>query len=102
MNQNDDTGNLEQALQSKMSINENQANNNNVRGRGNRGGYRVGSHRRGHGREYFDKSQENERYQLSSHDQGFQSRGRGRFQQQSDKSQVQCYNCNNYVHFSYE
>lgn len=51
MKQNDDTGNCEQALQSKMSINENQASSSYIRGKGNHGGYRggyiVGPNRRG-------------------------------------------------------
>ncbi|KAK4258901.1 hypothetical protein QN277_005297 [Acacia crassicarpa] len=48
MNLNEGSSNLEQALQSKLSLNENQASSSSyVRGRGNRGGYRGGYNTRG-------------------------------------------------------
>ena len=103
MNKNDNTSNLERILQSKVSINDNQASNSYARGRGNHGGYRGGYRGgRGRGKQFFDRSQTNEGYQPSGRGRGFRGRGRGGFQQRGDKSQLQCYNCNKYGHFSYE
>ncbi|KAE8697130.1 Glycerol-3-phosphate dehydrogenase [Hibiscus syriacus] len=48
MTQNEDYENLEQALQSKMNVNEGEASSSYTRGRGNRGGYR-GRYRGGRG-----------------------------------------------------
>ncbi|KAK2989425.1 hypothetical protein RJ640_017680 [Escallonia rubra] len=112
INQNENSGNLEQALQSKLHVGENQASSSYGRGRGERSGYR-GSYRggrgprsirggRGRGRQSFDISQTSDGYQAYSRDRGFRSRGRGGFQQQGDKSQLKCYSCNKYGHFSYE
>ncbi|GMI72170.1 hypothetical protein HRI_000886300 [Hibiscus trionum] len=105
MKQNEDFKNLEQALQSKMNINEGEASNSYTRGQGNRGGYR-GRYRgrrgaRGHGGRSYDTSQTSENFQTSSRGRGFRGRGRGRYQQRN-KYQVQCYNCNKYGHYSYE
>ncbi|KAK2965720.1 hypothetical protein RJ640_022247 [Escallonia rubra] len=112
MNQNESSGNLEQALQSKLHIGKNQASSSYRRGRGERsgprGGYRGGrgphSIRggRGRGRQSFERGQTSDDYQAYSRGRGFRSRGRGGFQQQGDKSQLKCYSCNKYGHFSYE
>ncbi|KAK2991588.1 hypothetical protein RJ640_000959 [Escallonia rubra] len=112
INQNESSGNLEQALQSKLHVGENQASSSYGRGRGERSGYR-GSYRggrgprsihggRGRGRQSFDRSQTSDDYQAYSPGRGFRSRGRGGFQQRGDKSQLKCYSCNKYGHFSYE
>ena len=47
MNLNEGSNNLEQALHTKLSLNKNQASSSNVRGRGNRGGYRGGYNTQG-------------------------------------------------------
>ncbi|KAK1354734.1 CCHC-type domain-containing protein [Heracleum sosnowskyi] len=96
INQYDDTDNLEKALQSKVSINDDQDNNSYVRGRRNYDNYignykgRYSGHRRG--RQNFDKGQKNENFQSSSRGRGFIGRGRGGFKPRGDKSHLQCYN----------
>ncbi|KAK2993694.1 hypothetical protein RJ640_027046 [Escallonia rubra] len=112
MNQNESSGNLEQALQSKLHVGENQASSSYGRGRGERsgprGGYRGGRGPRsirggrGRGRQSFERGQTIDGYQAYSRGRGFRSRGRGGFQQRGDKSQLKCYSCNKYGHFSYE
>ncbi|XP_074374029.1 uncharacterized protein LOC141714407 [Apium graveolens] len=95
MNQYDDVSHFEKALQSKVSIGDSSGSS---RG-GFRGGYRGG---RGRGMQSFNRGQNSEGYQPSGRGQNFRGRGRGGYQQQGDKSQYQCYNCNKYGHFSYE
>lgn len=100
MNQYDDESHLEKALQSKVSIGDSSSSSSSVRSRGGyRGSYRGGQ---GRGRQTFSRGQNNEGYQPSGRGQNFRGRGRGGFQQRGDKSQLQCYNCNKYGHFSYE
>ncbi|KAL1172272.1 hypothetical protein V6Z11_A05G338300 [Gossypium hirsutum] len=96
MKQDDDTGHFDQVLQSKLSFNERYR-------RGYRGRNRGGRGTRGRGNQSYGKVQTSEEYQTSSRRQGARGRGpgRGRFQQ-GNKSQVQCYNCNKYGHYSYK
>ncbi|KAK4258396.1 hypothetical protein QN277_007851 [Acacia crassicarpa] len=114
MNLNEGSSNLEQALQTKLSLKKNQASSSSyIRGRRNCGGYRGGYNTRGGfntrggrgGRSGYGRSSttEYERGQGSyNQGRGFLSRGGGRYQQRSDKSQLQCYNCNRFGHLSYE
>lgn len=108
MKLNEDSENLDQALHSKLSVDDGETSNNFNQGRGNRrgyrGGYRGGNRggrgSRGRGNQSYGRYQENKDYQTSNRGRGSRGRGRGRFQE--NKSQVQCYNCNKYGHFSYE
>ncbi|KAG8490236.1 hypothetical protein CXB51_015362 [Gossypium anomalum] len=107
MKLNDDTGNSDQVLESKLSFNESGARDNFGQGTSNHGGYHVGYRGRnrggrgthGRGNQSYGKVQTSEEYQTSSRGQGV--RGKGRFQR-GNKSQVQCYNCNKYGHYNYE
>ncbi|TYH94677.1 hypothetical protein ES332_A12G056500v1 [Gossypium tomentosum] len=106
MKLNDDTGNSNQVLQSKLFFNESGARDNFGQGTSNRGGYHGGyrgKNRGGRGNQSYGKVQTSDEYQTSSRGQGArgQGRDRGRFQL-GNKSQVQCYNCNKYGHYSYE
>ncbi|GMJ06887.1 hypothetical protein HRI_004357900 [Hibiscus trionum] len=100
MKLNEETENLEQVIQSKLHVNESEASSSYTRGRGNYGGYH-GRGTRGRGGRSYVNNQANENYQSPSRGRGYRGRGRGRYQQ-GDKSQVQCYNCNKYGHYSYE
>ncbi|GMJ05590.1 hypothetical protein HRI_004228200 [Hibiscus trionum] len=95
MKLNEESENLEQVLQSKLHVNEGRASSSYTRGRANYGGYR------GRGDRSYVSNQANENYRSPSRGRGYRGRGRGRYQQ-GDKSQVQCYNCNKYGHYSYE
>ncbi|KAG9454135.1 hypothetical protein H6P81_007039 [Aristolochia fimbriata] len=90
-------GKLDHALQNKLSLNEvASCNRETTQGKGgyNKRGKGQGSH--GGGR---DQSKQSE-----IANQGQNSRGHGRRwnSRRGDKSQVQCYNCKKYGHFSYE
>lgn len=96
MKQNDDPENLEQVLQSKLSLNEDRASSSSRQNFGIRG-------QRGCGYQSYGRRQSVEEYQTPSHGKGIRNRNRGRGRsQQGYKSQVQCYNCDKYGHYSYE
>ncbi|KAH1098338.1 hypothetical protein J1N35_015259 [Gossypium stocksii] len=79
MKQNDDTRNLDQVLQSKLSFNESGARDNFGQGTSNHGGYRGGYRGRNRGgrgtrrrgNQSYGKAQTSKEYQTSSHGQGF-------------------------------
>ncbi|XP_020270923.1 uncharacterized protein LOC109846108 [Asparagus officinalis] len=98
--------NLEQALQSKMTIKEDSR-----RGRGGyrgRGSFRGGSNfQQGRRRQYQgghenqDRNRDRERSFDQGRGRGARGRGQGR-KYQEDKSQPQCYKCKRYSYLSYE
>ncbi|XP_020245383.1 uncharacterized protein LOC109823515 [Asparagus officinalis] len=98
--------NLEQALQSKMTIKEDSR-----RGRGGyrgRGSFRGGSNfQQGRRRQYQgghenqDQNRDRERSFNRGRGRGTRGRGQGRSYHE-DRSQPQCYKCKRYGHLSYE
>ncbi|XP_020258742.1 uncharacterized protein LOC109835165 [Asparagus officinalis] len=98
--------NLEQALQSKMTIKEDSR-----RGRGGyrgRGSFRGGSNfQQGRRRQYQgghenqDRNRDRERSFDRGRGRGTRGRGQGRSYHE-DRSQPQCYKCKRYGHLSYE
>ncbi|KAG9454468.1 hypothetical protein H6P81_007372 [Aristolochia fimbriata] len=92
-----DGGKLEHALQNKLSLNEVTSYSRETtqgKGRCNKRGKGRGSH--GGGKDHSKQSE--------TTNQGQNSIGQGRRwnSRRGDKSQVQCYNCKKYGHFSYE
>lgn len=101
---------LDQALQSKLSLQQNKEKNSFPPGDRGRGRFQRGRgfNNRGRGGTFNNEGRSNQQF---VHQRGRgQSRGRGRGQargrggpyRNGDKSNVQCYNCNRYGHYSNE
>lgn len=103
---------LDQVFQSKASIKEDgqssRGRGRGFRGRGgNRGSYGRGGNQGGrnypnNGGKDYNNFNDREPFRGRGRGRGTRGRGRGGYYKKGDKSQVQCYNCNRFGHFSYE